>query len=69
MSKLNLIFSVSSIFFFVFQEARHIVVALLQHVTYNEFLPMVLGKEVMHKYGVILQKEVISVADQSLPNP
>ncbi|KAJ1521037.1 hypothetical protein ONE63_002748 [Megalurothrips usitatus] len=33
----------------VFQEARRIVVAEMQHVTYNEFLPIVLGKPYMDR--------------------
>ena len=32
--------------------------AVVQHITYNEFLPMVLGKEQMQRYGLILQKDV-----------
>jgi len=40
-----------------FQEARHIVAALMQHFTYNEFLPMVLGKEVMHNNDLVLLKD------------
>ena len=32
--------------------------AIIQHVTYNEFLPMVLGKEQMQRYGLILKKDV-----------
>jgi len=41
----------------VFQETRHINAALVQHITYNEFLPMVLGKEVMHQHDLVLLKD------------
>ncbi|XP_015522628.2 uncharacterized protein LOC107226351 [Neodiprion lecontei] len=41
----------------IFQEARRIVIAEIQHVTYNEFLPILLGKEVMEKFGLLLEKD------------
>ena len=40
------------------QETRHINAALIQHITFNEFLPMVLGKEVMHAHDLVLLKVI-----------
>ena len=39
----------------LFQEARQIVVAEIQHITFNEFLPLVIGKEKIYEYGLELE--------------
>lgn len=41
----------------IYQESRKIVGAMMQQIVFNEFLPKVLGMEVMQKYGLILKKE------------
>uniref|UniRef100_A0AC34GT79 Peroxidase n=1 Tax=Panagrolaimus sp. ES5 TaxID=591445 RepID=A0AC34GT79_9BILA len=39
----------------LFQESRRIVIAQLQHITYNEFLPIIIGREHLRSFGVHLQ--------------
>ena len=41
----------------LFQETRHLLAAVMQHITFNEFLPMLLGKEVMKRNDLVLVKD------------
>lgn len=53
----------------LFQESRHIVGAMIQHIAYNEFLPMVLGKDVMQRHDLILLKDGYSEGYDPYTNP
>ncbi|XP_076359002.1 chorion peroxidase-like [Tachypleus tridentatus] len=39
----------------IYQEVRHIMAASVQHITYKEFVPLLLGEEVVQKYNLTLQ--------------
>jgi peroxidase len=41
----------------LFLETRRIVVAALQHITYNEWLPLLLGPEIIAKFELDLRAD------------
>lgn len=41
----------------LFQETRHIVAAAVQHITLNEFLPLLLGTEMVERYNLTVQAD------------
>jgi peroxidase len=41
----------------LFQEARKILIGAWQHITYNEYLPLVLGPQAVQKYGLQLEDD------------
>lgn len=52
----------------VFQETRRVIIAMLQHITYNEYLPILLGPRVAGQMGIISGKdqEQTSAYDQNI---
>ena len=48
----------------VLKETRHIMAAIMQHITYNEYLPPVLGEEGLLKHHVNLNSQETIINDK-----
>ncbi|KAI9551659.1 hypothetical protein GHT06_021995 [Daphnia sinensis] len=53
----------------LYQETRRIIGALMQHITYNEFLPSILGRHTMESYGLTTQTVGYSSSYDESVNP
>ncbi|VDO48977.1 unnamed protein product [Onchocerca flexuosa] len=53
----------------LYQESRRIVIAQLQHITFNEFLPILIGKENWSKFKLQLQSSGYSTKYNSNVDP
>ena len=53
----------------LYQEGRHIMSAIMQHITYNEFLPRVIGWNYMNLYNLRVNTEGYTKDYDSTCNP
>jgi len=52
----------------LYQESKRIVNAQVQHITYNEYLPLIIGKKVMESFDLLPSDHSVNVYDDSV-NP